>query len=47
MLPPSALPLTINVIDEITLEQQVSISGSIVDAVSALSPSFSPTRQKL
>ncbi|MEN3977242.1 TonB-dependent receptor [Emcibacter sp. SYSU 3D8] len=47
VLPPSALPLTIDVIDGITLEQQVSISGSIVDAVSALSPSFSPTRQKL
>jgi iron complex outermembrane receptor protein len=47
VLPPSALPLTIEVIDEITLDQQVAIGGSIVDAVSALSPSFSPTRQKL
>ncbi|MGE0667369.1 MAG: TonB-dependent receptor [Sphingomonadales bacterium] len=47
VLPPNALPLTIDVIDEVTLEQQVAISGSIIDAVSALSPSFSPTRQKL
>ncbi|MEN3975524.1 TonB-dependent receptor [Emcibacter sp. SYSU 3D8] len=47
VLPPNALPMTIDVIDAVTLEQQVLISGSIIDAVSALSPSFSPTRQKL
>lgn len=46
-LPANALPLTIDVIDAESLAQQVSISGSVVDAVSALSPSFSPTRQKL
>jgi len=47
ILPPSALPLTIDVLDRATLDQQVSIGGSIVDAVSNLTPSFSPSRQKL
>lgn len=47
ILPASALPLTANVIDNQTLGQQVAVSGSIVDAISTLSPSFSPTRQKL
>ena len=46
-LPASALPLTIDVIDSEALERQVQISGSTVDAVSALLPSFSPTREKL
>jgi iron complex outermembrane receptor protein len=46
-LPITALPLTADVIDKESLDQQVAISGSIVDAVSALSPSFSPTREKL
>lgn len=46
-LPPSALPLTIDVVDTEALQQQVQISGSTVDAVSALLPSFSPTREKL
>nr|WP_295108999.1 TonB-dependent receptor [uncultured Caulobacter sp.] len=46
-LPASALPLTVDVVDNETLGQQVAISGSIVDAISTLSPSFSPTRQKL
>ncbi|HVJ00959.1 MAG TPA: TonB-dependent receptor plug domain-containing protein, partial [Sphingomonas sp.] len=47
VLPPSALPLTIDVIDRQTLEQQIAISGSVTDAVATLTPSFSPTRQKL
>jgi iron complex outermembrane receptor protein len=46
-LPASALPMTIDVIDSEALERQVQISGSTVDAVSALLPSFSPTREKL
>lgn len=46
-LPVSALPLTIDVIDAETLDRQLVISGSTVDAVSALLPSFSPTREKL
>jgi iron complex outermembrane receptor protein len=47
ILPANALPLTVDVINKTTLDQQVSISGSVVDAVAALTPSFSPTRQKL
>lgn len=47
VLPPSALPLTIDVITEEELDQQVAISGSVIDAVANLTPSFSPTRQKL
>ena len=46
-LPVSALPLTIDVIDSAALDRQLVISGSTVDAVSALLPSFSPTREKL
>lgn len=46
-LPANALPLTIDVIDKATLDQQIAISGSVTDAVSSLTPSFSPTRQKL
>ena len=46
-LPVSALPLTIDVIDTEALDRQLVISGSTVDAVSALLPSFSPTREKL
>lgn len=47
ILPPNALPLTIDVIGKDTLDQQIAISGSVTDAVSTLTPSFSPTRQKL
>ncbi len=47
VLPANALPLTVDVIDKSALDQQVRISGSVVDAVAALTPSFSPTRQKL
>lgn len=46
-LPPSALPLTIDIIDKAALDQQIAISGSVTDAVATLTPSFSPTRQKL
>ncbi|MFN4096005.1 MAG: TonB-dependent receptor [Sphingomonas sp.] len=46
-LPASALPLTVDVIEKEKLDQQVAIAGSVVDAVANLSPSFSPTRQKL
>lgn len=47
VLPANALPLTIDVIDAESLAQQAAISGSVVDAVATLTPSFSPTRQKL
>ncbi|OJW76260.1 MAG: TonB-dependent receptor [Sphingomonadales bacterium 63-6] len=46
-LPANALPLTIDVIDQEELNQQVIIAGSVTDAVANLLPSFSPTRQKL
>ena len=47
VLPANALPLTIDVIDKDALDLQVAISGSVTDAVANLTPSFSPTRQKL
>ncbi len=47
ILPANALPLTVDVIDTDDLSQQVAISGSVTDAVATLTPSFSPTRQKL
>lgn len=47
VLPPNALPLTIDIIGKDSLDQQIAIAGSITDAVSSLTPSFSPTRQKL
>lgn len=46
-LPRNALPLTIEVIDKAALDQQIAIAGSVTDAVANLTPSFSPTRQKL
>ncbi|UXC90261.1 TonB-dependent receptor [Sphingobium sp. RSMS] len=47
ILPANALPLTIDVVDKETLDQQLAISGSVTDAIATLTPSFSPTRQKL
>lgn len=47
ILPANSLPLTVDVIQKDQLDQQVSISGSVTDAVANLTPSFSPTRQKL
>ena len=47
ILPANALPLTVDVFGKAQLDQQLAISGSVTDAVSALVPSFSPTRQKL
>jgi iron complex outermembrane receptor protein len=46
-LPANALPLTVDVIDSRALAQQTTLSGSVIDAVATLVPSFSPTRQKL
>ncbi len=46
-LPQNALPLTIDIIDKAALDQQIAIAGSVTDAVANLTPSFSPTRQKL
>lgn len=47
ILPVNALPLTVDVISRDALDQQVAIAGSVTDAVANLTPSFSPTRQKL
>ncbi len=47
VLPPSALPLTIDIIGKEALDQQIILSGSVTDAVAALTPSFSTTRGKL
>ncbi len=47
ILPPNALPLTIDIIDKQVIDQQIAISGSITDAIATLTPSFSPTRGKL
>lgn len=47
ILPVNALPLTVDVIGKSDLDQQIAISGSVTDAVATLTPSFSPTRQKL
>lgn len=46
-LPASALPVTIDVIGAEDLSRQIAISGSTVDAVSALLPAFSPTQEKI
>ena len=46
-IPASALPSTFELIGRDALDVQAQIGGSAVDAVAALVPSFSPTRQKL
>jgi iron complex outermembrane recepter protein len=46
-LPASALPNTIEVIGPASLNQQSLLSGSAIDVVSTLIPSFSPTREKM
>jgi iron complex outermembrane receptor protein len=47
ILPATALPLTVEVLGGERLDDQVAVSGSVIDAVSATMPSFSPTREKL
>jgi iron complex outermembrane recepter protein len=46
-LPASAIPSTIQIITPEQTRVQAQIGGSAIDAVSALVPSFTPTRQKL
>ena len=46
-LPITALPLTVDVVGGKDLTDQVAVSGSVIDAVSARLPAFSPTREKL
>jgi iron complex outermembrane receptor protein len=47
ILPATALPLTFDVLGGEALDDQIAVSGSVIDAVSARMPSFSPTREKL
>lgn len=47
VLPRSALPNTIQIIDEETVGQQAQLTGSAVDVVASMVPSFAPTREKL
>ena len=46
-LPATALPLTYDVLGGEAFKEQVAVSGSVIDAVSARLPAFSPTREKL
>jgi iron complex outermembrane receptor protein len=46
-LPATALPLTVDILGGEDFQRQAAVSGSVVDAVSARIPSFSPTREKL
>ncbi|MEZ5996157.1 MAG: TonB-dependent receptor [Hyphomonadaceae bacterium] len=46
-LPRSALPNTIQIIDEATVDQQAQLTGSAADVVASMVPSFAPTREKL
>lgn len=46
-LPRSAMPSTVEILDETAIEQQTALGASAVETVAALIPSFSPTRQKL
>lgn len=46
-LPATALPLTYDLLGGEEFKEQVAVSGSVIDAVSARLPAFSPTREKL
>ena len=46
-LPVTALPLTVDVVGGKDFTDQVAVSGSVIDAVAARLPAFSPTREKL
>jgi iron complex outermembrane receptor protein len=43
----TALPMTYDVLGGEEFKEQVAVSGSVIDAVSARLPAFSPTREKL
>ena len=45
--PRSAIPATVQLIDSEAIATQTALGSSAVDLVATLSPSFSPTRQKL
>ena len=44
-LPATALPLTFDVLGGEELKQQLAVSGSVIEAVSARLPAFSPGRE--
>jgi len=46
-IPKSAIPNTIRLIGEEEFAQEVQFSGSAIEAISSLVPSFSPTREKM
>ena len=47
ILPATALPLTVDVLGGDEFDEQALLSGSVIEAVAARMPSFSPTREKL
>jgi iron complex outermembrane receptor protein len=47
ILPATALPLTYDVLGGEQLEEAATVYGSVIDAVAATMPAFSPTREKL
>ena len=47
LLPITALPLTVDVLGGEDFQRQVATSGSVIDAISARLPAFSPSREKL
>lgn len=46
-LPATALPMSADVLGGQALDDQIAVSGSVIDAISARLPAFSPTREKL
>ncbi|HEY0629365.1 MAG TPA: TonB-dependent receptor, partial [Sphingomicrobium sp.] len=46
-LPITALPLTVDVVGGKALTDQVAVSGSVIEAIAAKLPAFSPGREKL
>lgn len=47
ILPATALPLNFDVLGGEDFDEAIAVSGSVIDAVSARMPAFSPTREKL
>jgi len=45
--PITAIPNTVRILDRQTLDTQLTLSSSIIDGLSQVVPSFSPSRQKL
>lgn len=47
ILPATALPLTYDILGGEQLDEAATVYGSVIDAVAATMPAFSPTREKL